>query len=221
MKIGIISDVHAQYQQLEKALKHLKRATVDVILCAGDLIDKGDNAEQVIRTMIHHKIPCVRGNHDEAGVSNQRWLRRSMDDDYVEETLHRLNRGEMVQTKLLSDRAIIYLQTLPFQLTFRWQQTRILLVHGSPQSNSQYLMPTMPDNLLQSFLADANADIIICGHTHSPMYRPLGKQLLLNSGSVCASPHNRESNTCAILTLPERRFDLISLDTGKTISLSE
>jgi len=213
MKIGIISDIHAQYDSLEKALAILDREKVDTIICAGDLVEKGNDGDRVIRTIIKRKITCVRGNHDEAAVTNQRWLRKNLASPNVNDIIDMLNRGEYLETPLLSDRAIVFLQNLPFQREFEWEGMKILLVHGSPLSNSQYLMPAMPDTLLKTFLDGVDADIVICGHTHSPMKREVGDMLLLNPGSVCQSPHNRESHSCAVLTLPSKEFNIFFIDT--------
>ena len=220
MKIGIISDIHAQYDSLQKALTILEREGVDEIICAGDLVEKDKDGDKVIQTIIKHKIVCVRGNHDEAAVSNQRWFRKNMDEKYVRETVDRLNRGEFVESMLLSDKSIIFLQNLPFKLELMIQGIKILVVHGSPLSNTQYLMPAMPDSMFTEILRDVDADIIICGHTHSPMLRQVGDMLLLNPGSVCNSPHNRESHTCAVLSLPEKNFNVFFTDNGKPYPLS-
>lgn len=220
MKIGIISDIHAQSDSLEKALAIFEREGVDEILCAGDLVEKGRDGDRVIQTIIQHKIPCVRGNHDEAAVTNQRWFRKNFDSKGVNKVLEALNRGEHIETPLLSDKAIVFLQNLPFKREFMLKGIKILMVHGSPLSNSQYLMPAMPNSMFTKILKDVDADIVICGHTHSPMLRKVGDMLLLNPGSVCNSPNNRESHTCAILNLPDKNFNVFFTDSGKPYPLS-
>lgn len=220
MKIGIISDIHAQYDSLEKALTIFEREGVDEIFCAGDLVEKGTDGNKVIQTIIQRKISCVRGNHDEAAVTNQRWFRKNLDSKGVNNILEALNRGETIETPLLSDKAIVFLQNLPFKREFLIQGIKILMVHGSPLSNSQYLMPAMPDSMFRKILRDVDADIVICGHTHSPMLRKVGDMLLLNPGSVCNSPNNRESHTCAILSLPDKNFNVFFTDTGEAYPLA-
>jgi len=67
MKLGLISDIHADYPSLVKALRIFKRVGVNKILCAGDLVEKGDNGNEVVALIHRLKIPCVLGNHDENG----------------------------------------------------------------------------------------------------------------------------------------------------------
>lgn len=57
MKTGIISDIHAQYDSLEKALAILEREAVDEILYAGDLVEKGKDGDRVIPTLIERTPP--------------------------------------------------------------------------------------------------------------------------------------------------------------------
>lgn len=215
MKIGILADIHAQLDSLQKALAIFEREGVDQIICAGDVVEKGFDGDAVVRLLQHKKIPCVRGNHDEAALGNQRWFRQNMDAEIVEKTLRQLEQDTNgLETRLLTDKTIFYLQTLPFERRFSWKGQKVLLVHGSPNSNSQYLVSNMPDSFLHHIFESVNADIVICGHSHFPMRRELDDMLLINPGSVCKSDHPRESYTCGILTLPERDFQVISLDSG-------
>ncbi|MEL6524372.1 MAG: YfcE family phosphodiesterase [Chloroflexota bacterium] len=215
MKIGVMSDIHAQYDSLQLAFSLFRRHKVDKIICAGDLVEKGDDGDSVVRVML--KIPTVRGNHDESAVLYQRWLQREMDKRYIADTLAKLEKGERVPTRVLTQTALDHLKFLPFQLQFTWEGVKVALLHGSPESNSHYITKNMPDVLIQHWFASVDADVIILGHTHEPMIRKLGKQLILNPGSVYRSIHNRDSHTCAILTLPEKHFAVYALDSGEII----
>ena len=219
MKIGIIADIHAQYDSLQKALAIFEREGVDEILCAGDIVEKGMDGDKVIQTIIQHKILCVQGNHDEMAIGNQHWLRKNLDSKAVYKIIEMLNRGEIIETPLLSDKAIVFLQNLPFKREFVRKGVKILLLHGSPLSNSQYLMPAMPDSMFKTILEGVDADIMICGHTHSPMYRQVGDILLVNPGSTCNSPHNRESHSCAILSIPDKQLQVFSLESKQLLKL--
>lgn len=65
MKIGIISDIHADPTALDKALSRLRdKHQVDMILCAGDLTGYGNQPNDVIDRLRTENIPTVKGNHD-------------------------------------------------------------------------------------------------------------------------------------------------------------
>ena len=73
MKIGIIADVHGDHSALKTALERLDTIhQVDHILCAGDLVGRGPEQEQVVELVRQRGIPTVKGNHDEwaYGVSS-------------------------------------------------------------------------------------------------------------------------------------------------------
>ena len=64
MKLGLIGDIHADSRALETALRHLDDLGVDQLLCTGDLIGYGWQADAVVDRVRKLAIPCVRGNHD-------------------------------------------------------------------------------------------------------------------------------------------------------------
>ncbi len=68
MKIGILSDVHGDMNSLQKALMFFERNAVDSMICAGDVVEKGDNDDGVVSRLRDLEILCVQGNHDENAI---------------------------------------------------------------------------------------------------------------------------------------------------------
>ena len=202
MKIGLISDIHANLPALETALALLDAEKVDQILCAGDLVEKGEQGNEVVQLIRDRNIPCVKGNHDAMAPINQRWIRNNMELD-----------DPRVQKKLLSQESLDFLKTLPLQLRFEWEGYRILLVHGTPDSNREYLWEKSPRNKIFDQADRADADIIVYGHTHALTYFSTGKVKFINPGSV-TKHDRRSSSTCAVLTLPICHVEGFSLETG-------
>lgn len=65
-QLVIIGDIHGCYDELEELLEKCKGSDPGtLVLCVGDLVNKGPNSLGVVKHM--HKIGalCVRGNHDE------------------------------------------------------------------------------------------------------------------------------------------------------------
>ena len=81
-----------------------------------------------------------------------------------------------------------WLRTLPREIRLEVEGKRILLCHGSPRSTTEYLFENRSDGFLRRFAAggkdDANADIIVFGHTHVPYHRVVDGVHFVNSGSV-------------------------------------
>ena len=66
MKIGIISDIHGDLKALKTVLDRLdNHHQVDEILCAGDLVGRGPEQEEVVNLIRNRHIQTVRGNHDD------------------------------------------------------------------------------------------------------------------------------------------------------------
>ena len=51
MMLGLIADIHADHRALEAALSHLDRLKVSSILCAGDVVGYGAQADAVVEVL--------------------------------------------------------------------------------------------------------------------------------------------------------------------------
>jgi putative phosphoesterase len=202
MKVGLISDIHAHYSDLVKALRIFKRVGVDKILCAGDLVEKGHDGDAVVDLMQKLKIPCVLGNHDEMAPGNQQWVINNMDMSHPN-----------TQSLLLKDESIQYLESLPRQLRFNWEGLDLLLVHGSPTSNMEYLSLKTSINRYRKHAQIANADIIVFGHSHIPIHYVVDNVHFINPGATKPIDFI-SSHTCIVLTLPKIEVQLFHLSEG-------
>lgn len=198
MKIGLISDVHADLNGLTCALDLLHGRGVDHIICAGDLVEKGEDGDAVVKRIREENIPCVLGNHDEMAPGNQSWLR-----DYGDPT-HPAMKGRM-----LSDETLAFLKSLPMTRGFTFGEVSLLLAHGSPFSNTRYIFANSPELILRGILEDCGVDVIVLGHTHQPMWIKVGEGWIFNPGST----NGWEGNTCAILHLPAMKFEVFDVQT--------
>jgi putative phosphoesterase len=203
MRIGVFSDVHADVVALARALDLLRRHNVDQLVCAGDLVERGIDGDAVVKLLQAEAIPCVQGNHDVAAPGNQTWLREHGDFD-----------NPNLLVRLLSKETLAYLQHLPPTLRFNWDNRRVLVAHGTPWEAGQYVFPTSRSPVFRRVIQEANADVVILGHTHLPMRVHVGAAWIVNPGSVCG-PHASGSYTCAILTLPDIAFQVLDLGTGQ------
>lgn len=219
MKIGIISDVHANIAALEKALHCLDHAQVESIVCAGDLVEKGSDGDAVVRLMRKRQIPTVRGNHDEQAIDNQRWLRNRLSPENLAVELARLASGQnTTSTALLTDETIAYLKKLPFSKTFTLNEKTIFLGHGTPDSNSQYAFAHSLPTLWWRIIHVAQADVIILGHTHEPMWMCVGKTTVINPGSTCCN-YEFDHGTCAVLDLETLQPTFLNVDNCSVIEI--
>jgi predicted phosphodiesterase len=74
MRIGVISDIHANLAAFQKVLADLDTADVDLIVCLGDIIGYGPEPDAVVELIQQRRIPTVMGNH-ELAVADPTYLK--------------------------------------------------------------------------------------------------------------------------------------------------
>src|SRR5918998_2595611 len=64
MRIGLLSDVHANLFALRAAITRLRGEGVDAWVCAGDLVGYGPHPNECVETIAELDPTCVAGNHE-------------------------------------------------------------------------------------------------------------------------------------------------------------
>ena len=210
MKIGLISDIHADLEGLELALKLLRDKGVDRILCAGDLVDRGTDGDAVVQRMVDEQIPTVLGNHDWMARSNQAYFEKNPE-------------RNVAGASQLSVAALEILDNLPRTLKVEYEKRKIMVAHGSPSSFDEYIYHTASPPLFKRIFRDAKTHYVILGHTHIPMVIHLPKWgTIINPGSIYPNfPTPQNSNldgrSCAILELPYGEVTHYNIVTGEIV----
>jgi putative phosphoesterase len=184
MNVGIISDIHGDQAALERVLERLDRVhDAAQILCAGDLVGRGPEPDRVVQTIRERDIPTVRGNHDE-------W-----------------NYGLSAENKQ-------FLKRLPLDWRGELAGMSIFMTHGKPGNNLWGLYRDHISNtLLDMMLVSLNADVLITGHTHMPLFVRVKRGCVINPGSLYTFNNTRPtSHTYGVLSLPELAFELFDVE---------
>ncbi len=183
MKIGIISDIHGDDVALEAALDRLDNVhQVQYILCAGDLIGRGPEPEQVVRIVRNRAIPTVQGNHDGWAYGME-----------PENAAYLLGLPVDWQTELAGIRIF---------MTHGKPGNNMWGLY--PERVSTRIVDLMLDSL--------DADVLVAGHTHIPMCVYGQRSVIVNPGSLYTFASRRpSSHTYGVLSLPDLSFDLYDL----------
>ena len=88
-----------------------------------------------------------------------------------------------------------WLRTLAPEIRFEADGQRFLLVHGSPRRINEYLYEDKPDATFARIAAGANADVIVCGHTHRPYDKTVAGTRFINVGSA-GKPKDGDPRAC-------------------------
>ena len=167
-RLGLIADIHSDVEALRFTLKKADALGCSQVVCAGDAIDFDlpPGTEETVELLRSRDVACIRGNHE-------RWV---------------LGEG---RENRLSRTAAEWLRALPTSWTTIIDGVRIAMHHARSGSDMDGLDENMiePDEV-PGLLAEAEADVLVVGHTHSPMAleAPDGSGVIVNPGALLRSP---------------------------------
>ncbi len=179
MKIGIMSDIHANAVALEAVLKDMKSIMPDMIIFLGDLLFNGPSPKETY-DLLKDAQPTVwiRGNTDD-------WLNEIVTgwepSSEIEKYCYTL--FSYAIPKLNND-DIGMMKNIPLTISLSFDDTHILCVHGSPRSYSESMDFSVPDEKVKEMLYGVEETNILCGHIHNPFERHIKEKWIINVGSV-------------------------------------
>jgi putative phosphoesterase len=189
VRLAVISDIHANLQALQAVLADIDRREskepFDAIYCLGDLGGYGGQPNEVQGSLMERAYPTISGNYDENVGNNG----GDCGCHYIKPFDIEMSNISFGWTREhTTDQHKEWLRKLPMEIRFEIGGKRVLLCHGSPRSNTEYLFENRSDGYLRRFTrggrADAHADIIVFGHTHVPYHRVVDGVNFVNTGSV-------------------------------------
>lgn len=205
--ITIFGDIHANLPALEAVFQDFEARRLDNLHCLGDLVGYGTFPNEVIQMIRERGIPTLMGNYDQ-GVGND-----SDDCGCAYKTEVDRKRGELsigwTNAHTTAENKA-FLRMLPAHISVQLGDLRVLLVHGSPRKVNEYMFEDRPDAYFERLLDDADADVIVCGHTHLPYHKilPSGRQIV-NAGSV-GKPKDHDPRACYVtLTANARELTVL------------
>ena len=178
MRIAILSDVHGNLIALDAVLADAGREHADQFVCLGDVAGNGPQPRQVIERIRELGCPVVRGNTDEWFLVPQTFDPNSEKERRLMDMLH----WGMEQ---FSPADVEFMQTFQPRVEIALDDNATLLCfHGSPQSNTDALLATTPDDDLARLLGAYHATVMAGGHTHTQMLRRYKDMIIINPGSI-------------------------------------
>ncbi len=180
--VTIFGDIHANLPALEAVFEHIQSRGLDHLYCLGDLVGYGTFPNEVVALIRERGIPTLMGNYDQ-GVGHDR-----ADCGCAYKTDIERQRGELsiawTNAHTTPDHKA-FLRALPAHIALQLGALQVLLVHGSPRKVNEYLFEDRPVDYFERIMDAAQADVLVCGHTHLPYHKvlPSGRQII-NAGSA-------------------------------------
>jgi putative phosphoesterase len=169
MKIGILSDIHADARALRRTLEDMP--STDVRLCPGDAISEYRFCAETVELLQKANVICIQGNHEVVlfGGRNPAYLKKCRE-TFTAESLD-------------------FLATAPLSQELEFDGAKVLLIHASPwEPYDEYIYPH--STRLTQFSA-LEHDLVCFGHTHVPFIHQAGQVLVVNPGS-CSQPRDQD-----------------------------
>ncbi|WP_117238213.1 metallophosphoesterase family protein [Thermus sediminis] len=206
MRLGVISDIHANLPALEAALEALRREGVDEALVLGDLVGYGPHPKQVIQRVWKEGLPAIAGAWD---------LRVAYP---LPGTLPEgVGRATLAWTRAqLSEEELDYLRSLRLSHRRAYGGRRLVAFHGKPGSPEEQPDLLGPAKDFLELLSRYGAGILLLGGRHLPLARRVGAGLLADPGSVGLSLSGEPGADALILDTEslEARFLKVPYDLG-------
>ncbi|HJP71544.1 MAG TPA: metallophosphoesterase family protein [Candidatus Limnocylindria bacterium] len=181
MRVAVVADLHANLPALRAVLDDAAKIGCDAIWCAGDVIGRGPHPNEVAELLRALDVPTVQGNWDEA-VGMDREHSGALWPSHEAEELGALSLGWTKQA--ISDENRAWLRNLPTSQRFGVEGRSVLLFHGSPLKQTEYLWSDRPSRYFARIASDEADDLFCFGHTHESFHRVVGQGHFVAAGSV-------------------------------------
>jgi putative phosphoesterase len=199
MRIVCLSDIHANFPALCRALDGARRAKADRVVCAGDLVGFGPHPTEVVRLLMEQGVDCIQGNVERKVLACLRKPKK------LKKRLESSTTGSAAWAAMvLGEAERAWLASLPGELRFRAGPWDLWVVHGSPLGDTDYIYPSLTPRGLLAKLGQERPDLLICGHSHVPFTRKVAGVKVVNCGSVGRPVDGDPRGSYAVCDLPER-----------------
>jgi predicted phosphodiesterase len=155
MRLGIFSDIHANYEALSAVLQAFKSENIDEYHCLGDVVGYGGSPNECADIVRELATNTILGNHD-AAVAGR------MDYSYYYEAA----RNALDEhAKVLTPTNLTWLKSLPYSVRLR--EANVDLCHGSPVRLEEFDYIFAPEQARECLpIFDELAKLTLIGHSH-------------------------------------------------------
>jgi putative phosphoesterase len=194
VRVAALYDIHGNLPALDAVLAEVD---ADIIVIGGDFVAGPWPAETLERLRaLDGDVRFIRGNADR---------------EVVERDAVGLAPPELMEfvRERLSEEQMSFLKELP--LVERLDN--VLFCHATPRNDEEIFTRISPDEEWAEALAAADADVVVCGHTHIQFDKRIGDVRLVNAGSV-GMPYENEPGAYWMLLGPDVDFRRTEYEPG-------
>jgi len=196
MRIAVLADLHANLPALRAVLDDVLALGCDAMWCVGDVVGRGPHPSQVVDELRALAVPTIQGNWDDAVALRRDHAGVAWPDMESESAGVASLEWTVGQ---LSEEQRSWLRQLPGSLRFPIDDRSVLLFHGSPTRQNEYLWSDRPSRVFARVVSDQGDDLLCFGNTHEAFHRLVGKSHFVAAGSVgCGTPDDMSAQYAVI-----------------------
>jgi putative phosphoesterase len=187
-RVATLYDLHGNLPALEAVLGEIPAEATIVV--GGDVCAGGSHPSETLERLraLGERMLWLRGNADRELTPGERGL---APEEVIEAT-----------RAALTAEQIAFLHSLPTTL----QIGDTLFCHSTPRNDVDIFTERTPEEQIAHIFADIEAEIVVCGHTHTQFERTIAGKRVINSGSV-GMPYEDAPGAYWTLDLVHRRTD--------------
>lgn len=209
MRIAIVSDIHGNLAALEAVFADIRRRGVDQVVNLGDSLSGPLLPRETAQFLVAEGWLSLAGNHERQLLACAS-ARGGPSDEYA--------------YSQLAARDLDWVRDLPG--TAELDGGGVLLCHGTPSSDLQYLLETVVESGIRAAnseevearLGGVRASVVACGHSHVPRgVRARGGQVVVNPGSVGLQAYDDEHPHPHVVATgsPDARYAILERHGGR------
>jgi predicted phosphodiesterase len=189
MRIAALYDIHGNLPALDAVLEDVRRAGIDRVVVGGDVVP-GPMARESLERLLGLELPVefIHGNCELATLAQMAAPDADSATYWGTVSGRPLPEPHRARMRWVAEQLPEY-----HSLFANWPRTRrleidglgdVLFCHGTPRSETEVFTRLTPEERLVPIFEGLEASVVVCGHTHMPFDRMVGRTRVVNAGSV-------------------------------------
>lgn len=182
MRVAALYDIHGNLPALQAVLNEVRSASVDQIVIGGDVLP-GPMPRETLDCLcgLDRPVQYIRGNGDREVLAR----RAGTETDWYRTAQDQWREPVRWSAEQLRDDDIHWMAGWPATCRLEIPGLgRVLFCHATPRNDTDVFTRLTSEERLLPIFENADADLVVCGHTHMQFDRRIGPVSVVNAGSV-------------------------------------